>query len=46
MAGRMGNEKVTLRNVKVVSIDKENNIMAIKGQVPGSRKGILLIEKM
>lgn len=46
MAGRMGNDKVTLRNVKVVSVDKENNIIAIKGQAPGSRKGILLIEKM
>jgi len=41
MAGRMGSERVTIRNLKVVKVDKENNLLAIKGAVPG-RKGILL----
>lgn len=41
MAGRMGGKRVTTRGVKIVSIDKENNILGIKGAVPG-RKGTLL----
>jgi len=45
MAGRMGNERVTLRKVEVVDIDKEKNILLIKGPVPGNAKNILLIQK-
>jgi len=41
MAGRMGNERVTLQGLKVAQIDKENNLLAIKGAVPG-RRGVLL----
>jgi len=41
MAGRMGFERVTVKNLKVVKVDKENNILAVKGAVPG-RKGTLL----
>ena len=41
MPGRMGSERTTIKNLKVVKIDKENNILAIKGAVPG-RKGTLL----
>ena len=41
MAGHMGTERVTVKNLKVVSIDKENNILTLKGAVPGM-KGILL----
>jgi large subunit ribosomal protein L3 len=41
MAGHMGTERVTVKNLKVVSIDKENNILALKGAVPGM-KGVLL----
>lgn len=41
MPGRMGSERVTVKNLKVVKIDKENNLLAVKGAVPG-RKGILL----
>jgi len=41
MAGRMGFERVTVKNLKVVKIDKENSILAVKGAVPG-RKGTLL----
>jgi len=41
MAGRMGSQRVTVRNLEIVKVDPENNILAIKGAVPG-RKGTLL----
>jgi len=41
MAGRMGYERITTKNLKVVKIDKENDLIAVKGAVPG-RKGTLL----
>ena len=41
MPGRMGSERVTVKNLKIVKIDKENNLLAVKGAVPG-RKGTLL----
>lgn len=37
MAGRMGQDQVTRRDVEIVKIDKENNLMAVKGPVPGAR---------
>lgn len=37
MAGRMGSDRVTRRNVRIVKIDKENNLIAVKGAVPGPR---------
>ena len=41
MAGRMGGERVTVRNLKIAKVDPENNLLAIKGAVPG-RRGTLL----
>jgi len=41
MAGRMGSERVTVKDLKVIKVDKENNLLALKGAVPG-RKGTLL----
>jgi large subunit ribosomal protein L3 len=41
MAGRMGNDKVTLKGVEIVDIDSENNQILVKGGVPG-RKGTLV----
>ncbi len=41
MAGRLGNQRVTIKNLKIVKIDSENNLLAIKGAIPGS-KGTLL----
>ncbi|MDD5144965.1 MAG: 50S ribosomal protein L3 [Candidatus Pacebacteria bacterium] len=41
MAGRMGTDRVTVKNLKIVKIDKENNLLAIRGAVPG-RRGTLL----
>jgi len=44
MAGRMGGDKVTVKNLEIVEVDKENNLMAIKGAIPG-RKGTLIMIK-
>ncbi|MEK7108714.1 MAG: 50S ribosomal protein L3 [Patescibacteria group bacterium] len=41
MAGRMGGERVTVRNLKVVKVDAERQLIAVKGAVPG-RRGTLL----
>ncbi|MEK7464844.1 MAG: 50S ribosomal protein L3 [Patescibacteria group bacterium] len=41
MAGRMGGERVTVRNLKVVKVDAEKQLIAVKGAVPG-RRGTLL----
>ncbi|HBO16966.1 MAG: 50S ribosomal protein L3 [Candidatus Moranbacteria bacterium GW2011_GWE2_35_2-] len=35
MAGRMGTNKLTVKNLEVVFIDKENNLLAVKGAIPG-----------
>ena len=41
MPGRMGTERITVKNLKIAKIDKENNILAITGAIPG-RRGTLL----
>ena len=43
MAGQYGNEQVTILNLKVVKIDAEKNILAIKGAIPGAKNGIVFI---
>lgn len=43
MAGQMGNVRVTTKNLKVALIDIENNVIGLKGAVPGPRKGTVLI---
>ena len=45
MAGRMGNERVTVQNLRIVSIDAERNLILVKGAVPGPTKGMLLVRK-
>ncbi|MBN1464352.1 50S ribosomal protein L3 [candidate division KSB1 bacterium] len=45
MAGRMGAKQVTMRNVKILKVDAENNIMLIKGAVPGANNSIVFIRK-
>ena len=44
MAGHLGAEKVTVQNLRVVKVDAENNLIAIKGAVPGPNKGIVVIK--
>lgn len=43
MAGHKGSERVTVQNLKIVKIDTENNMIAIKGAVPGPNGGIVVI---
>ena len=46
MAGHMGNRKVTAHKLEVVQADPEQNLLLVKGSVPGSNGGLLLIEKV
>ena len=43
MAGQYGNEQVTVQNLKIVKIDAEKNLLAIKGAIPGAKDGIVFI---
>jgi large subunit ribosomal protein L3 len=45
MAGRMGGGPVTMLRLSIVKVDPENNILIIKGSVPGSANGIVIIRK-
>ena len=45
MAGRLGNEQVTVQNLKVIKFDVENNLLLVKGAVPGPKNGYLVIKK-
>jgi large subunit ribosomal protein L3 len=46
MAGRQGNEKVTIRNLKIVKVIPESNLLLVKGAVPGAISGIVEIHKI
>ena len=43
MPGHMGNELVTIQNLEVVDVDLENNVILIKGNVPGPKKSLVMI---
>jgi large subunit ribosomal protein L3 len=45
MAGRMGNERVTVQNLRVVRVDEERNLLLVKGSVPGAVDGVLMIRR-
>ena len=45
MGGRMGNQKVTLKNRRVVKIFEEKNMIMIEGAVPGARNGLVIITR-
>ena len=45
MAGRLGNEQVTVQNLKVIKVDVENNLLGVKGAIPGPKNGYLVIKK-
>ena len=46
MAGHMGQDRVTLRRLKVIRVDAKNNLLLIGGAVPGGANGLLLIKKV
>ena len=43
LAGHLGSERVTIQNLDVVKVDAENNLLAIKGAIPGPKGGIVVI---
>ena len=44
MAGHMGNKKVTVQNLEIVRVDAENNLLLVKGAVPGPKKSLVTIK--
>jgi len=44
MAGRMGNKKVTKQNLRVIDVDSENNLLMVKGSVPGKKNSIIYLK--
>lgn len=46
MAGRMGGQRVTVKNLEIVELDKEKNILKIKGALPGAPNSLVLIESI
>ena len=44
MPGRMGSERVTVKNLKVLRVDPEKNLLLVKGAIPGRKGGILEIQ--
>ena len=45
MGGQMGNVRVTVQNLEVIKILPENNLLLVKGSIPGAKGSIVLIEK-
>ena len=45
MAGQMGNEQVTVKNLKIALVDSEKGIIGVTGAVPGPRKGIVIVKE-
>ena len=43
MPGHMGNVKTTIQNLEVISIDTENNVILVKGNVPGPKQSLVII---
>lgn len=43
MPGQMGNKRVTVRNLKVVRVDEEQNLILVCGAVPGNNKGLVIV---
>ena len=45
MPGHMGTEKVTVRNLEIVRVDAEKNLILVKGAVPGPKKGLVTVKE-
>ena len=45
MGGHMGHERVTVRKLKVVATDKDQNLLLVRGAVPGAKGGYILVKK-
>ena len=46
MAGRMGNDRVTVKGLEVVAVDNEKNLLTIKGLIPGHKGGLVIVQKV
>jgi large subunit ribosomal protein L3 len=44
MAGQLGHEQITVKNLKVAFVDAENNLIGVTGAVPGPRKGVIILK--
>jgi large subunit ribosomal protein L3 len=45
MGGHMGNEKVTVRNLEIIDVDTEDNVLVVKGAVPGPNGGYVVVRR-
>jgi large subunit ribosomal protein L3 len=45
MAGRMGNDRVTIQNLKVLRVDTERNLLLVEGSVPGPNDGVVIVRR-
>ena len=45
MAGRMGTQQVTVRNLEIVSVDAEDSVIAVKGAIPGPNGGYVMVRR-
>jgi large subunit ribosomal protein L3 len=45
MAGHMGNSRVTVRNLEVIDVDTEDNVLIVKGAVPGPNGGYVVVRR-
>ena len=45
MAGRMGNDRVTVQNLRVLRVDADRNILLIEGSVPGPNEGVVIVQR-
>jgi large subunit ribosomal protein L3 len=45
MAGRMGGQRVTAQNLNLLAVDKERNLLLIKGSIPGTRNSVVIVKK-
>jgi large subunit ribosomal protein L3 len=45
MAGRMGNDRVTVQNLKVLRVDPERNLLLVEGSVPGANESLVVIRR-
>jgi large subunit ribosomal protein L3 len=45
MAGHLGADRVTVKNLRVLSVDPERNLVALRGAIPGPKGGLVMIRK-
>jgi large subunit ribosomal protein L3 len=45
MAGQMGNQRVTVQNLKIALVDSDKNILAVMGAIPGGKNGLIIIRE-